>query len=313
MEWVAEIEWWFSLQFIKLLTVTKPQRQDCRNQKSLKPFPCDWLQLLFCAFVLMITAEITNAAPILNTANPVSFFTNVASRLLSTELNVNLTRIEIYPTNQYTPSVHRLLQVAANIYDAATNRYFDLVPNTNTISLPTVFQPVFSVEGGNVYITNYVEVTNTSIFTNTIRNLNSPVVVAALQPNDLVFGVPLIIGVKKGLPNFNQFAMQNAFQLALKLQVTRASTNDPASLYKINQMFFLSLTNQLGVECWNSYRSDYARPVIISANDYLSVTLANDEGFVSNGNWAYGGSITMPNSTNAVWPGFNAQSPSASF
>ena len=78
-------------------------------------------------------------------------------------------------------------------------------------------------------------------------------------------------------------------------------------------MFFLNLTNQLAVECWNSYASDYTRPVIISANDYLSETLTNDEGFSSNENWAYGGSITIPNSTNLVWPAFNAQSPSVSF
>ena len=98
---------------------------------------------------MMMTLTAT-AAPILDTGNPLGFFTNVASRLLAEELNVNLTRIQIYPTNQYTPAVHRLLQVAANLYDATTNRYYDPVPDTNTIPLPTVFRPFFVKEGPNV-------------------------------------------------------------------------------------------------------------------------------------------------------------------
>src|SRR5262249_29876743 len=32
--------------------------------------------------------------------------------------------VQVWPTNFYTPSVHRLLQLAANIYDATTNRAF---------------------------------------------------------------------------------------------------------------------------------------------------------------------------------------------
>ena len=211
-----------------MVTVIKPQGRRCPNQNNLKLSRCNRLKLLICICGLLISTVITNAAPILDLNNPAGFFTNVASRLLSTELNVNLTRIEIYPTNQYTPAVHRLLQVSANIYDAATNRYYDPVPTNNTIPLPTVFQPVFSVEGGIVYITNYVEITNLNILSNPPLNLNygaSVVATLASQPNALVFGVPLIIGAKKGLPNFNQFAMQNLFQLGRKLQVTRISTN----------------------------------------------------------------------------------------
>jgi hypothetical protein len=36
--------------------------------------------------------------------------------------DLNLNHIQIYPTNQYTPSVDRLLQVMANLYDTCTNR-----------------------------------------------------------------------------------------------------------------------------------------------------------------------------------------------
>ncbi|HKW28364.1 MAG TPA: hypothetical protein VJT54_03445, partial [Verrucomicrobiae bacterium] len=62
----------------------------------------------------MATFTMASGQSNLDTACPLGFFTNVASRLLSARMNVDLTRIQIYPTNQYTPAVHRLLQVAAN-------------------------------------------------------------------------------------------------------------------------------------------------------------------------------------------------------
>src|SRR6185436_20487323 len=96
------------------------------------------------------------AGPKLDTSDPLGFFTNLASRLLQSELNLSLTRIQVYPTNQYTPAVHRLLQVAANIYEATTNRFNDAYPY-----FPSVFRPVFTNEGGSVYIAGYVDETNT--------------------------------------------------------------------------------------------------------------------------------------------------------
>lgn len=242
-----------------------------------------------------------------NNDSPVGFFTNVASRLLASQLNLNLTQIQIYPTNQYTPAVHRLLQVAANIYDASTNRYYD--NSTPLTALPTVFQPVFGIENGSVYITNFVEVTDTSIFTNTLRSLNGGSnVVAALQPNDLLFGVPLIIGVKKGFPNFNEIAMENAFQLTRKLQVTRPNTNALPNLYSYNQMLILSSTNQFGVECWNSYTNSFLRPVNIFVTNFLVATLTNDEGFNTSVPMIVGGTISV-----SAWPAYNFYSPNASF
>ena len=59
-------------------------------------------------------------------------------------------QIQLWPTNFYTPSVHRLLQLAANIYDATTNN-----PATRYPYLPHVFQPVFLTpnNGNQVFIT----------------------------------------------------------------------------------------------------------------------------------------------------------------
>ena len=60
-----------------------------------------WSRVCLLVQVSLISQVV--AGPLFDTGTPSSFFTNVASRLLSTELNVNLSQMEIYPTNQYTP------------------------------------------------------------------------------------------------------------------------------------------------------------------------------------------------------------------
>ncbi len=76
-----------------------------------------------------------------------------------------------------------------------------------------------------------------------------------------VYGVPWIIGAKKGFPNFNAFSMESIFSLTRKLQLTRPNTtvnfySNPTA-YTFAQQLTLGLTNYLGVECWNSYHADY--------------------------------------------------------
>ena len=259
-----------------------PVGQSCPSQLRLTPSRPDCLRRLSCVCALMATLTLANAAPILDTGNPTGFFTNVASRLLSSELNIDLTRIQIYPTNQYTPAVHRLLQVAANIYDATTNRSYD----SSGFPLPTLFQPVFQkvINGANteVYITNFVEFTalGASLTNTTPLDLGNSTDLDNLQPFSLVYGVPIIVGAKKGLPNFNQFAMQSAFAIARKLQITRVSTNAtvaPTSSYKVNQMFNCSVSNQLAFDFWNSYTNDYTRQTTIWVADHIQMGLTNDE------------------------------------
>src|ERR1017187_1052710 len=94
-----------------------------------------------CALMVVVTTA--TASPTLDTGNPFGFFTNVASRLLTSQLNINLTQIQIYPTNQYTPAVHRLLQVAANVYDATSTNFY-----------PSFFRPLFSRDQDG-YSTNF--------------------------------------------------------------------------------------------------------------------------------------------------------------
>ena len=91
---------------------------------------------------------------------PVQFFTNAANRLLADAgFKFSTANIQVWPTNFYTPSVHRLLQVAANMYDATTNR-MDL---SGYPYLPSVFYPRFTNAGNDViYISGYDEAKDTS-------------------------------------------------------------------------------------------------------------------------------------------------------
>src|SRR6516165_11977006 len=77
-----------------------------------------------CMGLLACGVISTPAKPLVSTETPLAFFTNVAKRLLESELSLELNCIQVYTSNQYTPAVHRLLQVTANIYDSTTNRTF---------------------------------------------------------------------------------------------------------------------------------------------------------------------------------------------
>jgi hypothetical protein len=240
-------------------------------------------------------AATAHAGPGLCNDSPMGFFTNLASRLLQSELNLNLTRIQIWPTNQYTPAVHRLLQVTANIYDATTNRFNDGYPH-----LPTVFRPQFSNDNGTIYICGYVGETNAAFLSHTLRDLVSTNVAAEVQPDDLILGVPLILGAKKGLPNFNEFAAETVVQITRKVELVKSAPGGGNMIYQTNQMFIVGISNVFGAEFWNSYTSNYPRPVDIIATNFCTLSLTNDYGFSSSSIFVAGGQI----STN-LWPAWN--------
>jgi len=209
-----------------------------------------------------------------------------------------VTNIPVWVSNRfvYTPAVQRVLQLAANVFDATTNSYY-----------PSVFRPMFTVStNGNVFITGYTYVPAITDPTQLVWPIDASTLSATTNVFNLatnVYGVPWIIGAKKGFPNFNAFEMENVFQLTRKVQLTRPNTNvtylSNPNGYAISQQITISMTNMFGVECWNSYQADYTHGLVqIVAKDFNTVTLTNDEGL----------SYTIPfASTNAVadtdWPG----------
>ena len=94
-----------------------------------------------------------------------------------------------------------------------------------------------------------------------------------------VYGVPWIIGAKKGFPNFNEFSMDNVVQINRKLQIGRANFSYPPKFNFTNVSYVFGIGSSLGIEFWNSYTNSYARPVQIVVNDTLSMTLTNGDPF----------------------------------
>ncbi len=179
--------------------------------------------------------------------------------------------IQVYPFNEYSPALHRLLQVAANLYDATTNRTLTAYPQ-----LPTVFRPLFAGVGTNIYISGYTEVTDAG-FLDRMRlyDLSQADHRRWLvnDTNAVVYNMPFIVGAKKGLPNFNEFALKNVAQLTRRVEVRRPSIT--ARPNQTNLLYQLSISNIFGLEAWNSYTQDFSRSLRLRAAGDLFVMVSN--------------------------------------
>src|SRR5512133_3716108 len=182
------------------------------------------------------------AGQLISTEDPTSFFTTVGSRLLSAEMGANLARIQIFPINQYSPQLHRLLQLTANLYECTTNP-----ATTDYPWLPRVYQPLFTNDSGTIFICGYQEAVGTNLLYKPLRDLSIPADRDALGSSDRVQGIPLIIGARKGFPNFNQLAGETVIRVARKLQFRRQSYNE-TPITETNVMYSLSLNNNFGIE-----------------------------------------------------------------
>ncbi|MBA4148566.1 MAG: hypothetical protein H0X66_10670 [Verrucomicrobia bacterium] len=229
---------------------------------------------------------------------PLSFFTNAAEALIQKSLiradavnhyigglpvgtNFNLTNIMVYPTNQYTPTVHRLLQLAANIYSAGTNDF----SNGTVTNYPVVFRPQFSRKGTDIFITGYEEVTTDGLtlfeqgFTNLNLSAGRDAIADYPATSDLnVVGVPWVVSAKKGLPNFNELSIETVVQLTRKLELRKPDSDPKTKPNETNQMYVVGITNYIGAEFWNSYTSAFTADIRIRfTNSYVAV-LTNEFG-----------------------------------
>ncbi|HWY74204.1 MAG TPA: hypothetical protein VN281_01230, partial [Verrucomicrobiae bacterium] len=153
---------------------------------------------------------------------------------------------------------------------------------------PSVFRPTF----GRTNLTINLNVGTTNI--NVVYISGYEEVPALSSPNDLywlakplslpedinqlpnntatnhvnVYGVPWIIGAKKGLPNFNQFASQTFSHITRRLDVDKSAGSARTS-WRTNQMYIIGVSNLIAMDAWNSYAAAYPRSVTMTANDDL--------------------------------------------
>jgi hypothetical protein len=213
--------------------------------------------------------------------NAQDFFTVTADKLLRAYYGLSITNIRVYPytNSQYGAGVHRLLQVAANIYDATS---------TNTASA-SVFKPVFAKTGTNVIIVGYTNVQPGVVGLNSLvnrpwRDLNYTVDFNALQPMDNVHGVPYVIGAKQSkafiYPNFNEASMQTVVQLTRKLEVRKPNNLLSTRPVATNQMYILGISNVFGVEGWNSHSNAVPGLVRILLTNQVTMALVQSNRIV---------------------------------
>jgi len=234
---------------------------------------------------------------------PLRFFTNAANRLLTnytarwlaadsnnyvamfgTNAPLCFTNIPVLISNRfvYSPAVNRLLQLAANIYDATSTNFY-----------PSVFRPVFNVvQNGTdreLFIAGYNYVSTVSgvsdpVLSQPTNAIGAAAVAGPVSQTVNIYDVPWIIGAKKGLPAFNQFSMRNDATVTRKLQLSKAHLTDAPNTFTTSQMYLFILGNSIGYSFWNSYANTYPNPVTIVARDNFSETITNDATPVSSYN-----------------------------
>jgi len=205
-------------------------------------------------------------------------------------IKLSVTNIPVWPVNFYTPGVHRLLQLAANIYEATTNRLF-----------PGVYIPLIQKNGdGWIRVVGYQE------FGEVPNILNQPPVepylVRAGDPKAIpVYNVPFIVGVRKGFPAFNEFTMMPVVVVTRKAEISRPDPVLPPATTNI--VYLIGISNLVALEAWNPYRTNYPRSLRLRARVEVEGLFTNHLGlrYVSQTNRE----VLFDIPAN-FWPGFNA-------
>ncbi len=164
--------------------------------------------------------------------------------------------------NEYSSATHRLLQLAANIHDATTVRTLG-----TTNDYPSVFRPVFLRTDTNLTIRGFVEENDALFLDNnrwmTIEQAMGRQAGAAAFPLNTVvtnvnlIGVPLVIGAKKGYPNFNKMVVQTLAEVSRRLEVRKTTLSGLPT--ETNQLYMIGVSNRFVIEGWNSYPRNFER------------------------------------------------------
>jgi hypothetical protein len=295
------------------------------------------------------TAQITNGpySPMpTNLVNwtPLGFFTNAAELLLrsqsytytvsnnlvasgsyTTNLCFGVTNIPIfrfyYPGIQYNDAVHRMLQLAANIYSATVSSNYAPSPTSLAstgplppVRHPFVFRPLFQIvgtqgqPGWGVNIVGFTNVVDASVAFNQIQkpfldltsnNFSSGIIntttISPFGNSDNLSGIPWVLSAEKGLPQFYQYSYDNRIIFERKVLFVRGTsgglpdTNHPPAY--TNQFYCMAISNSFGMGAWNPYTTPFTGSLATGAggteyyvSNYVTIELTNNYkyGFVTN-------------------------------
>jgi len=269
--------------------------------------------------------------------NALAFFTNAAESLLRSQdfrftnnyyttnpvvayMHIGLTNIPVYdslnPSIRYSEQIHRMLQVAANIYEAtiASNAASGSARfSVTSLPAPVVFRPLFyTTNYGHtnqvLRIIGYARVTNNAsqrildgmIYGSTSLGSMKMPWDPSITTDDNVWGIPWVIGTVKGLPAFDRYVNDSSWMVTRKLLFKRVPDyghidgshqpygrpNQPPQY--TNQFFIMSLNNVCGIDAWNPSRSSInvsPSSLVVMGTNYVYVSITNNSATYPGGGW----------------------------
>lgn len=245
--------------------------------------------------------------------DPRVLYMEMADRMLKQRFGrvnsaISITNINVFPNGDYTADMHQVLQQCANFVDAnhhgpATELRKTASPNGGFFSFPMVFKPVFQIGLSNsVTIVNWVmlgqdgyrAITDEPWFDLTKPNEVNRL---AARPNPManIYGVPYVIAARQGIPTFNEILFETHATVTRKVQAIKRSPFDALDSPKIvEQAHFLSVSNNVGYEIWNPYRSSYPFEVSMLATNTLEYGLFNRGGLLRGNNFVASTAQNVP-------------------
>lgn len=259
----------------------------------------------------LVGGPYTPASTNLTNWAPITFFTNAADLLLRSQefpvTNFNgitvaynhfgITNIPIYnsviPGIQYTAQIHRMLQLAANIYDDINATNWQASGYGTNILYPHIYRPLFSATNigsvGLVYITGYQQMGPAEIKNwcvnggiqpiNGFRNINDITGIASDSRTTAganIWGIPWIVAAAKGFPTFNRFSMAESFAMTRDLIFYKIDPTTAGKPNYTNEFYQMALTNVSGLDAWNSSALTFKIPLRIVASNLLTITITNN-------------------------------------
>ncbi len=176
-----------------------------------------------------------------------------------------------FPGPLYGGRVHHILQLAANILDATSgSKHGEPFPYH-----PSIFRPRYKNDSGNVYISNYslMDKPADAFLAGPFpwKDLESGEIIN--DPDDLVYGIPLIIGARKGFPSFSEVGVATVAEAWRKLTLNRDELGK--AIVSTNQEFSLKAWNVIQVEARNPYTNAIPRPMEIVLDVRNSIVASN--------------------------------------
>jgi hypothetical protein len=190
----------------------------------------------------------------------------------------------------YSPRIHQLLQIAANLYEGTVSNKLD---GERYPFRPSVYRPVFrgkdlgDGKGVGIHIVGYVDETD---YTGQLKNFKQryegkgifwkELAEQASQggfnadPNAglLFFDVPILFGVRQGFPTLSELVLHSEVVVQRRMRLSKNSSGD---ISKVERAFSIGVSNVLMTEFVNPYTYTNLNVPLTGYPRALSIVVSN--------------------------------------